>query len=172
MSARRGPGVFHHAVWITRIFRYALYAAVFLSLLWISARFAFVRIQAGDDSVVGVSGYRRLLVEKLSREDPAVERGDVVVFAIRDAANRRIHRISRVVALPGDRVDAVNGRYTVNGTPTEVRVWGKIRPGVTVPPGCYFVANDNPYADGADSRRLGFLPRSCLVGRFLTELPF
>lgn len=48
-------------------------------------------------------------------ENNPVQRGDVVVF--RYPADPRIDYIKRVVALPGDRVEYLNKRLTINGQP-------------------------------------------------------
>ena len=123
---------------LVKLFRYAVYVCILGMLWWLLSNFSFIQIEPGDDSVTGVSGFRRVLIK--NAEGP-FERGEVLVFAIRDAADRAIYRISRVLAAPGDKVTRQDGCYSVNRSLTETRVsagWLKAwdwasRPVFTVP---------------------------------------
>ncbi|MHC4942453.1 MAG: S26 family signal peptidase [Planctomycetota bacterium] len=158
-------------VWVVRLFRYGLYLSIAIMLWWLLSNFSFVRLEKDDVSVVGISGFRRVLVERLASEEE-VARGDVLVFAILDATDQRIYRASRVLAGPGDRVETDEGFYAVNGERTHVPLT-KAKPLTGVlPEGRFFVVNDNHLSGYADSLRLGWIPRECVIGRFLTELPF
>jgi hypothetical protein len=157
--------------WAVRLFRYGLYVTIAVMLWWLLSNFSFVRLEGDDGSVVGISGLRRVLVERLAAEEE-VARGDVIVFAILDVSDQRIFRASRVLALPGDRVEAIDGFYGVNGVKTEVPLGRREDLLGVLHSDHFFVVNDNPLSEYADSLRLGWIPWDCVIGRYLTELPF
>ena len=157
---------------LARLIRYAVYLSILIMLWWMLSTYSFVRIERGDDSIQGVSGYHRLLVERFPEDEEPVARMDVLVFAMRDATDRQIFRLSRVVGMPGDRLGMVNDTYTINGKPTEIRVAEAVTPGIVIPEGSYFLVNDNPVSTYADSLRIGLIRREWVVGRFLSEMPF
>lgn len=98
--------------------------------------------------------------------DPSKEpdRGDIVVYRAGD-----MERVSRVVAVSGDRLEARDGRLVVNGTVVEEPY---LSPGTTtVMPSAalvgtesYFVLGDNR-SNSADSRVFGPLAATAVVGR-------
>lgn len=123
-----------------------------------------------------------IVVDSLTPHWDAFERGEVVVFdapAPRDDDGAPY--VKRVIGLPGDRVQLVNGRVYVTppgGVPTRLaepylaearstlpqdaigtRDW-------MVPDGAYFVLGDNR-SDSVDSRTFGAIPRERIVGRAL-----
>lgn len=59
----------------------------------------------------------RLLASKAAYRDTDPKRGDIVIFP--DPNNRRVTFVSRVVALPGDRVAVKNGEVVINGKKLE-----------------------------------------------------
>ena len=156
----------------TRWARYGLYLTL-VAVIWIFfSRFAFVSLVKGDDSVDGATGNRRIIVARLDATDRTIERGSALVFAMLDQKDEQIFRVSRVIALPGDRVTRAQGRYVVNGVLTEApesRV--KDLDGI-VPEGSYILINDNLLSTRPDSRRLGPIKREWVIGFFLSEMPF
>lgn len=110
----------------------------------------------------------RLLVDKLSYRFIEPRRGDIVVF--RYPADPSQHFIKRIIGLPGDTVEIRGGQVFINGallTEDYVlqRAFGRFGPR-QVPEGTYFVLGDNRN-NSEDSRdpRVGFVPRSHVVGR-------
>jgi signal peptidase I len=115
--------------------------------------------------------------------DPA--RGDIAVFDSKVAEKRLV---KRVIGVPGDTVAMQNNRLFINGqaidyTATSNGDWLEHLPGknhivrvdphaqtyanfgpVTVPAGQYLMLGDNR-DNSADSRVIGFVPRSEFVGR-------
>ncbi len=115
--------------------------------------------------------------------DPA--RGDIAVFDS-NVAEKRL--VKRVIGVPGDTVAMQNNRLFINGqaisyTATSNGDWLEHLPGknhivrvdphaqtyanfgpVTVPAGQYLMLGDNR-DNSADSRVIGFVPRSEFVGR-------
>jgi signal peptidase I len=136
-------------------------------------------------------GLRLPVLETKIIETGEPERGDVVVFRLPSEPN--VNYIKRVVGLPGDRIEYLNHRLTVNGEPVPVSrdaeapagnsasrfiedLGGRrhpiliaspgntIRDGVyEVPEGSYFMLGDNR-DNSRDSRFIGMIPESHLVG--------
>lgn len=123
---------------------------------------------------------------RVARTDPTrrVGRGDVVVFEL--PTDRNITYIKRVIGLPGDRIQIVQGDLTVNGTVVQTASIGRnnmievlkesnyliARDGskpladldVQVAPDTLFVLSDNRNSTH-DSRTWGLLPIDHLIGR-------
>lgn len=97
-----------------------------------------------------------------------VERGDTVVFWYPGDPSKSY--IKRVIGLPGDHVQIVEGMVFVNGQPLEENyVPDEYRdpgtyPGVTVPPGRYYVLGDHRSSSN-DSRSWGPVPREAIYGK-------
>lgn len=113
------------------------------------------------------------------------ERGDVVVFDSK-AADKRL--VKRVIGLPGDTIAMRDDHLIINGQPlaysaTSDGDWLEQLPGkthkvrlqlpagsyanfgpLTVPAGHYLMLGDNR-DNSADSRVIGFVPRTEIVGR-------
>jgi signal peptidase I len=115
----------------------------------------------------------RVLVNKVGYHLHGVHRGDIVVFKSPPReieANPTIKDlIKRVIGLPGDRIQAINGQVFINGKalkepylPDGTQTTNL--PLQTVPPGQYFMLGDNR-GDSGDSRFIGTIPRNLLVGR-------
>jgi len=122
-----------------------------------------------------------------------VKRGDIVVF-LREEDGRRYSYIWRVVALPGETVQASGDALTINGQAVQrqhvrdanSRTVFREQIGevsyevafdrsprqqppdvsVTVPPGHFFVMGDNRF-DARDSRYFGAIPFRSIVGKKL-----
>jgi signal peptidase I len=136
-------------------------------------------------------GLRLPVLETKILETGQPERGDVAVFRLPSEPN--VNYIKRVVGLPGDTIEYLNHRLTVNGElvplernddepvegvmPRFDEVLGErehailisdpgnsMRDGVyRVPEGHYFMLGDNR-DNSRDSRYLGAIPESHLVG--------
>ena len=123
----------------------------------------------------------RVLVNKLSYDLHDVHRGDVVVFESPPNEGQTKDLIKRVIALPGETVEASDGQVLINGSPLEepyldpdVVTNGPMCqtswPGCavpekfTVPSGHYWVMGDNR-SNSRDSRFFGAIPDSLIIGR-------
>lgn len=136
-------------------------------------------------------GLRLPVTETEILETGRPERGDVVVFRLPEDPN--VNYIKRVVGLPGDRLEYVDHRIMINGTPVPLAAEPEsAQPGVMprfretlgerehailisdpdnsmrdgvyeVPEGHYFMLGDNR-DNSRDSRYLGTIPESHLVG--------
>lgn len=107
-----------------------------------------------------------LLVNKLVYMLHPPERGDVIVLKYPPVPSRDF--IKRVIGLPGDRVEIMNGKVLVNGTPLPEPYplnEGSYTYGpVTVGDGEYFVLGDNRN-NSSDSHSWGMLPGKNIVGK-------
>ena len=109
----------------------------------------------------------RVILDKVSYRLGGPARGDIVVFPVE---GEPLPLIKRVIGLPGETVEVRDGRVLVNGVALrEPYVSGPTAgntPAVHVPEGTVFVMGDNRAPGGSlDSRRLGPIPLSKLVGR-------
>lgn len=97
-----------------------------------------------------------------------VERGDTVVFWFPGDPSKSY--IKRVIGMPGDRVEVVDGKVIVNGkalvenyVPPEFRDDSEMSERV-VPPNQYFVLGDHRSSSN-DSRAWGMVPRRYIYGK-------
>lgn len=106
----------------------------------------------------------------VTRDYDSATRGDVVVFETVGEGGVTEGLIKRVVAVPGDTISVTAGVATVNGVSEPAGAYIPepsdrivIAP-VKVPTGRIFVMGDNRPVS-LDSRRIGFIPMSSVVGR-------
>ena len=107
-----------------------------------------------------------LIVNKLVYMLHPPQRGDVIVFVPPTSDSRDF--IKRVIGLPGDRVEIVDGHVLINGKPLDEPY--PLNPAtyssgpVTVPPGQYYVLGDNRN-NSSDSHAWGTVPASKIIGQ-------
>lgn len=106
-----------------------------------------------------------VLVNKLAYKFGQPKRGEIVVFH----ASENKDFIKRVIALPGETVEAKNNKILVNGKIVkESYIADYVRTmdfdEIRVPEGRVFVLGDNRL-NSTDSRAIGSIPISELVGR-------
>ena len=130
----------------------------------------------------------RVLVNKLSYDLHEVNRGDVVVFeSPPNEGSATKDLIKRVIAMPGETVEARDGQVLINGQvldepylERDVETRGPMcqvatLPGcqglekVVVPPDTYFVMGDNR-ANSRDSRFVGAIPDDLIIGRAFVKV--
>jgi signal peptidase I len=113
----------------------------------------------------------RVIVNKLSYDFHDVHRGDIVVFKSPPGEESASVKdlIKRVIALPGETVEARDGHILINGQPLEEPylqdgvTTGQIEP-KKVPPGHVWVMGDNR-PNSKDSRFFGAIDENLIVGR-------
>lgn len=107
-----------------------------------------------------------LIVNKLIYLLHPPARGDVIVFIPPNNTARDF--IKRVIGLPGDRIEIVNGRVFVNGEPLQEPY--PLNPGtysagaITVPAGEYYVLGDNRN-NSSDSHSWGTVQADKIIGK-------
>lgn len=117
----------------------------------------------------------RVLVNKLSYDLHDINRGDIVVFeSPPNEGSQTKDLIKRVIALPGETVEAHDGHIYIDGSELEEPYLG---PDVTtqqfekttIPPDHYWVMGDNR-ANSRDSRFYGAIPESVVIGRAFVKV--
>lgn len=113
----------------------------------------------------------RVIVNKLSYDFHDVHRGDIVVFKSPPGEDTATVKdlIKRVIALPGETVEARDGRILIDGQPLKEPY---LHDGVTtgqmephkVPSGHVWVMGDNR-PNSKDSRYFGAIAEDLIVGR-------
>lgn len=113
----------------------------------------------------------RVLVNKLSYKLHDVRRGDVVVFTAPQGVARSGVKdlIKRVIGLPGETVEGVDGQIFIGGKRLEESylpqgLRSKTFGPVHVPPGEFWVLGDNR-PGSQDSTYFGPIKRSAIIGR-------
>lgn len=145
---------------ILRVVLEPVLAAVVLAL----ALRAVVRIYAVPSSSMAPTLLPgdRIVVTRYITDHPA--RGDVIVFR---QPGREGVTVKRVVAVPGELVDAEGGRVRIGGRPVDepyaIAATGHIPPQI-VPAGHLYVLGDNR-GESVDSRSWGPLPARLVLGR-------
>lgn len=112
----------------------------------------------------------RLMVNKIFFMKKNITRGDIIDFYVPDAKK---YYLKRVIAVEGDTVEIINDRVYLNGKMLEENY---VSTNVTsphndttkweVPEGYVFVLGDNR-SNSRDSRDLGVVPRSDIVGKIV-----
>jgi signal peptidase I len=107
-----------------------------------------------------------LLVEKISYRLHQPRRGDVVVFKY--PRDEQENFIKRVIAIPGDTVEIVSGRVSINGQPIVepylLQLPRESMAATEIPDGKLFVLGDNRL-NSNDSRAFGMVSMDEVVGR-------
>ena len=101
-----------------------------------------------------IAGNSLLPYSRLMRQP--VQRGDIVVFTAPCDSILEIY-IARCTAVPGDTIRTTNGLLTVPGL-------------VNCSKADYYWLEALNQQNPADSRHLGFIPESCIIGRVMTVL--
>ncbi|MEW6183028.1 MAG: signal peptidase I [Bacillota bacterium] len=146
--------------------------AAMLSLL-LRTYVAEARVILGPSMMPTLENGDLLLVEKLSFRVAGFDRGDVVIFDPPPAAHSQVDYVKRVIGLPGDRVEMLNGTVYINGVSLAEGYIGP-HPAISfapliVPEGSIFVMGDNR-GNSYDSREWGFLSEDRVVGRALVRI--
>jgi len=156
---------------LKEILSYAFYIglAIVLALLWKTFVFTKVEVISGsmmDTLQVG----DRLIASKMPYIFGEVQRGDIMVFHFPDDENEIY--IKRVIGLPGETVEIINGYVYIDGVLLEedyVRGerYGNYGP-YLVPQGEYFMLGDNRL-NSEDSRawKDKYVSKSQIVGKAL-----
>lgn len=101
-----------------------------------------------------IMSHSRVLGSRLTYKFSEPERGDIAIFRYPDDKEEGIttYYVKRIIGLPGETVDIVDGRIYINGSDTpldepylheEMDMYGKDHLHYSVPEGHYFMLGDN-----------------------------
>jgi len=119
----------------------------------------------GDSMLNTLNNGERVLVLKTSKTP---QRGDVIIFKV--PGNQNETYVKRVIGLPGETVQIINGIVYINSSALDEPYVNGTPYGnnatVTVPEGSYFVMGDNRNSSD-DSRRFGSIESNSIIGKVL-----
>lgn len=105
------------------------------------------------------------LVNRLSFLGDGPQRGDIIAIRL---AGERVVYVKRVIGLPGERLEIVDGQVLINGTPLDEPYVRNRKPWtlaeVTMAPDEYFVVGDNRGMNLRD-HTMGRVDASRIIGR-------
>jgi signal peptidase I len=160
----------------------ALYTVLAIGLaLFIRFFVAAPYVVSGASMEPNFQDWNYLIIDRVSYDLGAPQRGDVIVFNLPEDTSRAL--IKRVIGLPGETVELsgtgptvtiVNKEHPQGFTLSEPylspeNLGGASNMQVTLGPDQYFVLGDNRKVS-ADSRLWGVLPRTDIVGRVVVRL--
>lgn len=146
------------------------FAAVFLGVALVYA-FGIKTSVIGESMEPRLSNGQEVLIDKVIYQFSAPKQGDVVVF--RPNGNQNAHfSIKRVIAVPGDTIQIVNGKVVINGTiysqdvADDTKNPGLAKEMITLGADEYFVLGDNR-GNSEDSRsaNIGNISREMIEGK-------
>jgi signal peptidase I len=144
----------------------ALQTLVVAALLFFAVNLVTARIRVeGSSMEPTMQDGELVVVNRLAYRWQSPQRGDIIVFRFPLDPDRRF--IKRVIGLPGDTIQAADGRLWVNGLPLEepyIAAPPRYSGEWQVPPDDLFVLGDNRN-NSSDSQNWGPLPLYDVIGK-------
>lgn len=116
-----------------------------------------------------------LITDKISYRFRDPKRYDIVVFPLEDAGGKR-NLIKRIIGLPGETVQIIDGEVYINGEllgeqygAEKIEDPGAAKEPITLGADEYFVLGDNRN-NSKDSRSIGPISRDRLIGRAFVRI--
>lgn len=159
-----------------------IYVVVVAALTYLLVTFVGQRtVVSGSSMYPTLENADNLITDKISYRFVDPERFDIVVFPFQDESGKR-NFIKRIIGLPGETVQIIDGYVYINGEKLESDVYGYevmeyygvAEDPVTLGDDEYFVLGDNRN-NSKDSRfaEVGNIKRSDLIGKaFIRIWPF
>lgn len=123
-------------------------AAVVIALVLNNFIIANSRVPTGSMENT-IMSHSRVIGSRLSYLNSDPERGDVVIFHFPDDITGKTYYVKRVIGLPGEKVEIIDGKVYINDSETPLDepylpepMEGSYGP-YEVPEGCYFMMGDN-----------------------------
>lgn len=157
---------------IKELLNWLLFIFVVVAVSWAIVTFVGQRTQVSGSSMeTTLSDGDQLIVDKISYRFRDPKRYDIVVFPYRYEENT--YYIKRIIGLPGETVQIVNGSVYINGQPLHEHYGNEVMEDaglaaepITLGEDEYFVLGDNRN-NSQDSRaaNVGLIHRNELLGR-------
>ena len=117
---------------------------------------------------------QRVRIKRFARlEEPEVKRGDVVLFLFPDDPSAFYAK--RLIGLPGDTVEILEGKVIVNGqelnepyVDSQLNLSKRSQPPIHVRPNYYYVLGDNR-DNSSDSRIWGLVPERYIFAKVVSR---
>jgi len=127
----------------------------------------------GTDMLPSFKDGQRVKVERFDRfEEPDLKRGDVIAFLFPDDPSKSY--VKRVIGLPGDLVEIVEGKVIVNGqeldepyVDSRLNLSRRSQQQIYVRPNYYYVLGDNR-DNSSDSRIWGLVPERYIYAKVIS----
>lgn len=127
----------------------------------------------GNSMVPTFQDHEQILAEKLSYRFNSPMRGDVVILRLPE--NKNVYAIKRIVGMPGEEVELVDGLVFINGKQllepyleNNTQTWGNnfLKDGIAtvIPENSYLLLGDNRSVS-LDSRAWGFISKEDILGK-------
>ena len=123
----------------------------------------------------------KIIINKLAYLKGEPERYDVIVFS-QSKSGHGYYNIKRVIGLPGETVEIINGEVYINGTKLQeglenlevMRVAGLAEEAIVLGENEYFVLGDNRnYSEDSRFANIGIIVKSDIIGKAWIRLePF
>ena len=158
---------------------WAVTTAAAIALAVICWRFFGMRVVVtGFSMSPGIASQQSVLINKLAYQFSDPDAGDVIAFY--PGGNDNLQpSVKRVVAVPGDTVQIVDGVLLVNGVPSglqdsfqHIEDAGIASDEIVLEEDEYFVLGDNPsYGDDSRSAGIGTVDQTDIIGEVWVALP-
>ncbi len=155
------------------------YTVIALFLAIVCFRFFGFRVSVlGGSMEPEIAAGQNVLVNRIAYRMSSAERGDVIAFY--PGGDERMHpSIKRIVAIPGDSVQIINGVLLVNGVPStysenysSIQKAGLAEDLLILDDGEYFVMGDNPQeSEDSRSASLGMIAEENIIGKVWLTIP-
>ena len=148
------------------------FIAIFIALIFITV-FGMQVSNIGDSMTPTLSNGQIVLVNRLSTKILGASKGDIIVFLPNGNTNSHYY-VKRVAAVPGDKVQIIDGFLYVNGEKAddEDDLYDKMEDAgiaeneITLKSGEYFVLGDNRNSsEDSRSANIGIVTNSMIVGK-------
>ena len=150
---------------------FALLLAFLISTFVCSLAFIY-----GDSMSPTYNDNDTVLLDRTAAAKKNLQNGDVIIFKNPNISKHPI--VKRIIALPGQTVEIIDGQLLVNGT-VQDNMGNKLDKNenmekITVEENCFFVMGDN-FSCSVDSRNANFgtIPRQLVIGKVICRIfPF
>lgn len=149
-------------IWISNLLVIAVLA------LFLTELFGEQFVMSGSSMKETILDQDMVLVDKISYQLGMPERFDIILFEGADGTRS----IKRIIGLPGETVQIIDGIVLINGEPLEselfedIQVAGRAQEPVMLDEESYFVLGDNPsFSEDSRFENVGNITRSSIIGK-------